>query len=156
MSQWNTSDNKASDALRRVRGVAWASLQPAIDHAIVLAEEAEADADKATFVTLTQVYPTYPPLVEKLALAQPKPAQPVKTAPMNEDYPERLVRIPDGSVWAASRDGNYFYGPDFGFGQRFVLHDTEVWEVIRVMMPGRDHGFEARKVQTYMAGTGRG
>lgn len=72
MSQWNTSDNRASDALRRVRGVAWASLQPAIDHAIVLAEEAEADADRASFITLSQIYPSYPALVEKLALAQPK------------------------------------------------------------------------------------
>ena len=149
MSQWNTSTNRASDALWSVRGVAWASLRPAIDHAIVLAEEAEAAADRATLETRTQVYPTYPPLVEKLARAVPKPAQPVKAAPMNEDYPERLVRIPDGGVWAAARDGNFFYGPGFEVGRRFTLHNTEVWEVIRVMLPvlGRDLGFEARRVE---------
>lgn len=55
------------DALRRGRAVAWASLQPAFDHALALAMEAEHLASKTSQEYATYVTPAYPPLVRFLA-----------------------------------------------------------------------------------------
>ncbi|WP_336991062.1 hypothetical protein [Leucobacter sp. VD1] len=55
------------EKLRRARDIAWADLVPAFDHAIVLAEEAEALAEHAQNAAQTGCAPAYPPLVMKLA-----------------------------------------------------------------------------------------
>lgn len=51
------------------RSAAWATLVPAFDHAIVLAEEAEAQALAVSNATQVHVPPAYPALVLKLAAA---------------------------------------------------------------------------------------
>lgn len=53
--------------LRRARGLAWGDLVPVFDHAIVLAEEAEALAEHAQNAAQTGCAAAYPPLVTKLA-----------------------------------------------------------------------------------------
>lgn len=53
--------------LLRVREIAWASLRPAIDHALALAREAEYEAHRASNLAQTSVEPAYPPLVLGLA-----------------------------------------------------------------------------------------
>ena len=55
--------------LRKVRDVSWAGLVPAIDHAIMRAEECEFIASEASNRALYSVDPAYPPLVLKLAAA---------------------------------------------------------------------------------------
>lgn len=55
------------DALRRARALAWSDLVPAFDHAIILAEEAEALADHAANEAQASTTPAYPPIVLKLA-----------------------------------------------------------------------------------------
>lgn len=49
------------------RGVAWAALVPAFDHAIALAVEAEYVAAQAANMVQCSVQPAYPPLVALLA-----------------------------------------------------------------------------------------
>ena len=58
--------------LENARGLAWAGLQPAFDHAIVLAKEAEHEANRAMNIAMTGVDTAYPPLV--LLLAESVPA----------------------------------------------------------------------------------
>jgi len=55
--------------LHRGRDLAWADLRPAYDHAIVLAKEAEFEAERAQNLAQTGVAPAYPPLVRLLAEA---------------------------------------------------------------------------------------
>lgn len=55
------------DNLRLARGIAWADLVPAIDHAIMQAQESEYIADQAANMAQCSVSPVYPPLVMKLA-----------------------------------------------------------------------------------------
>ena len=55
------------ERLQEVRKVAWAALLPAIDHAIMQAEECEFVANQAANMAMCQVLPVYPPLVVKLA-----------------------------------------------------------------------------------------
>jgi hypothetical protein len=59
------------ERLQRARGVAWDALRPAFDHAIVLAKEAEHQADWAANQVQTGVSPAYPPLVQMLAQSVP-------------------------------------------------------------------------------------
>lgn len=59
--------------LESARGLAWAGLQPAFDHAIVLAKEAEHDANRAMNIAMTGVEAAYPPLVLLLAESVPAP-----------------------------------------------------------------------------------
>lgn len=59
--------------LKTGRGLAWRALQPAFDHAIMLAEEAEHYAVRAQNIAMTGVDPSYPPLVLKLAESAPAP-----------------------------------------------------------------------------------
>ena len=61
-----------SEVMRRLqvlRGLGWSALIPAVDHAIVLAEEAEALADLRSHEFASYVEPPYPPLVVKLSEA---------------------------------------------------------------------------------------
>lgn len=73
--------------LEAARERAWADLRPAFDHAIVLAKEAEHDADRAMNIAMTGVSAAYPPLVLLLAESVPAPpfvdpwAQPAAPAP---------------------------------------------------------------------------
>lgn len=53
--------------LRTGRDLAWADLRPAFDHAIVLATEAEFEANRAASIAQTYISPAYPPLVLLLA-----------------------------------------------------------------------------------------
>lgn len=55
--------------LRYARSCAWADLQPAFDHAIALAKEAEYQADRAANEVQARIEPAYPPLVALLAEA---------------------------------------------------------------------------------------
>lgn len=55
------------ERLVRARATAWMTLQPAFDHAIVLAKEAEYQADRASNEVLSHVAVAYPPLVVLLA-----------------------------------------------------------------------------------------
>lgn len=61
--------SETMENLLKVRGHAWADLVPAIDHAIVLAEEAEALAAIRSDEYATHIVPTYPALVRKIAEA---------------------------------------------------------------------------------------
>ena len=66
------------EKLRRARSMAWADLVPAFDHAIVLAEEAEATAERAANEVQVSTSPAYPALVMKLAESiRDEPAQPI-------------------------------------------------------------------------------
>ena len=61
-----------SEVMKRllvVRGLAWAGLIPAIDHAIAMAREAEYVADHASNMVQAGISPAYPPLVQLLAEA---------------------------------------------------------------------------------------
>ena len=58
--------------LRVVRGYVWATLGPAIDHAIAMAKDCEYVADQAAIAAQTYVSPAYPPLVRLLADAAPR------------------------------------------------------------------------------------
>ncbi|MFF8817297.1 hypothetical protein ACF07D_04765 [Leucobacter sp. NPDC015123] len=65
-----------SDTIKRLteaRALAWDTLVPAFDHAIVLAEEAEALAAHAQNAAQIGCEPAYPALVVKLANASPGP-----------------------------------------------------------------------------------
>ena len=55
--------------LVRGRDLAWASLRPAFEHAMVLAKEAEHRAGTASTAVMQNIPPEYPPLVELLAEA---------------------------------------------------------------------------------------
>ena len=55
------------EALQRARNVAWASLVPVFDHAIVLALEAEHHSYHISLSVQQNCPPAYPPLVELLA-----------------------------------------------------------------------------------------
>ena len=57
------------DVLRNGRKVAWKALIPAFERAIVLAEEAEYEADMAANTARCATEPAYPPLVLDLARA---------------------------------------------------------------------------------------
>lgn len=59
------------ERLHAARDVAWSSLQPAFDHAIALAREAEHLAGRTSIECQTAVRPDYPPLVLLLAAAAP-------------------------------------------------------------------------------------
>lgn len=65
------SDPTIIEQLRVAREFAWAGLVPAFDHAIVLAQEADAQASQLCMDFQTYVSPTYPPLVLKLAESAP-------------------------------------------------------------------------------------
>lgn len=67
------------EKLRRARELAWADLQPAFDHAIVLAEEVEAAAAQAQNLAQVGCDPAYPALVLKLANS-------VKDEPRSDAY----------------------------------------------------------------------
>lgn len=56
-----------SDKLHAAREVAWVKLQPAFDHAIALAREAEYMAQKISDDVQCNVAPAIPPLVMLLA-----------------------------------------------------------------------------------------
>ncbi|MEH3142498.1 MAG: hypothetical protein PGN37_20465 [Mycobacterium kyogaense] len=58
-------------SLRAGRDTAWAALQPAFDHAIALAKEAEYQADRAANEVQQHCPAAYPPLVELLAASVP-------------------------------------------------------------------------------------
>ena len=55
------------EALQRARDVAWVSLVPVFDHAIVLAREAEHHSEHLSMSYQMHLTPAYPPLVELLA-----------------------------------------------------------------------------------------
>lgn len=80
--------------LREVRGMAWAGLIPAIDHAIMRAEECEFIAAEASNLAQCAVEPAYPPLVLKLAaaLGVPEEAEPEVT-PTEVDEPPSGARV---------------------------------------------------------------
>ncbi|NKS52548.1 hypothetical protein GS500_04625 [Rhodococcus hoagii] len=59
------------ERLHAARAVAWSELQPAFDHAIALAREAEHLAGRVSIECQTGVQPDYPPLVLLLAAASP-------------------------------------------------------------------------------------
>lgn len=61
-----------TDNLERARAVAWFDLRPAFDHALVVAREAEHEADRAANAVMSHVDPAYPPLVILLAQAAPQ------------------------------------------------------------------------------------
>ena len=55
--------------LARGRDLAWASLKPVFEHAMVLAKEAEYRAGVTSTAVMQDIRPDYPPLVELLASA---------------------------------------------------------------------------------------
>ena len=59
------------EALQRARDVAWVSLVPVFDHAIVLALEAEHHSYHTSMSVQANCPPAYPPLVELLAASAP-------------------------------------------------------------------------------------
>lgn len=62
--------------LQAARGLAWAALVPAYDLAIMQAEQAEYEAERAMNLAQCGTSPAYPPLVIKLAEAVPEPPVP--------------------------------------------------------------------------------
>jgi hypothetical protein len=68
------------ERLQRARGLAWAALVPAFDHAIALAKEAEHQAAYASNEVQAGISPAYPPLVMLLA-------ESVERQPLNEGAP---------------------------------------------------------------------
>ena len=62
-------DSIVVESLKAARVNAWTALVPAFDHAIMLAEEAEAQAAAAANAVQCSVEPAYPVLVRKLAAA---------------------------------------------------------------------------------------
>ncbi len=64
MSQF---DSEVVRNLKRGKSLAWASLVPAYKTAIVLALEAEHEAERSSIRGMTHVSPSYPPLVSLLA-----------------------------------------------------------------------------------------
>lgn len=71
--------------LRFAREQAWPDLQPAFDHAIALACEAEYQADKAANEAQCAVRPAYPPLVSLLAQSVEHPDDVIVDAEVVED-----------------------------------------------------------------------
>jgi hypothetical protein len=59
--------SETMERLTRARESAWFGLQPAFDHAIALAKEAEYQAGRASNEVQAGVSPAYPPLVVLLA-----------------------------------------------------------------------------------------
>jgi hypothetical protein len=64
------------ERLHTGRGLAWADLIPAFDLAIIQAEQAEYEADRAMNLAQCGASPAYPPLVLKLAESVPEPPKP--------------------------------------------------------------------------------
>lgn len=63
--------SETMERLLHAREMAWRDLQPAIDHAIALAKEAEHQAAWASNEVQAGISPAYPPLVELLAASVP-------------------------------------------------------------------------------------
>jgi hypothetical protein len=64
------------ERLYRARGVAWAALVPAFDHAIALAREDEYRAARASDEVQAGIAPSYSPMVELLAASAPPAPDP--------------------------------------------------------------------------------